>query len=99
MQLVLCTPFIARAGWVAETDNYIQRQQLMDQMASVVRRLAQDYHATLVPFDTLFRDLRDQHPTSNNSYWIWDGIHPTPAGHRKMADMWIETAGSCILPQ
>lgn len=99
VQLVLCTPFIARAGWVAETDNFDQRQQLMNDMASVVRRLAQDYHATLVPFDTLFRDLRDQHPTSNNSYWIWDGIHPTPAGHRKMAELWIETAGSCILPK
>jgi len=99
VQLVLCTPFIARAGWVAETDNFVQRQQLMEQMAAVVRHLAHDYHATLVPFDALFRQLYSTHPTSNPSYWIWDGIHPTPAGHRKMAELWIETAGRCIFPQ
>ncbi|WP_334155726.1 SGNH/GDSL hydrolase family protein [Phocaeicola coprocola] len=25
-----------------------------------------------------------------DTYWIWDGIHPTPAGHKRMADLWIE---------
>jgi phospholipase/lecithinase/hemolysin len=29
--------------------------------------------------------------TQNNpSYWIWDGIHPTPAGHQRMADLWLK---------
>lgn len=99
VQFVLCTPFIAKAGWVAETENFDERVKLMRQMADVVRKVANDYHATLVPFDTLFEDLRTNHPTSNNSYWIWDGIHPTPAGHRKMAELWIETAGRSILPE
>jgi phospholipase/lecithinase/hemolysin len=26
------------------------------------------------------------------SYWIWDGIHPTPAGHKRMADLWLKKA-------
>lgn len=99
VQLVLCTPFIARAGWVAETSNFADRATLMRQMADVVRKLADEFQATLVPFDTLFQDLRTNHPTSNNSYWIWDGIHPTPAGHRKMSDLWIEKAGCCIIPE
>lgn len=99
VQLVLCTPFIARAGWVAETPNFADRATLMRQMAEVVRHLADEFHATLVPFDTLFEQLRADHPTSNNSYWIWDGIHPTPAGHRKMSELWIEKAGRCILPE
>ncbi|MGO9114356.1 MAG: hypothetical protein ACLP9L_34505 [Thermoguttaceae bacterium] len=24
-------------------------------------------------------------------YWIWDGIHPTYAGHQLMADQWVRT--------
>jgi lysophospholipase L1-like esterase len=25
------------------------------------------------------------------NYWIWDGIHPTGAGHQLMADAWVRT--------
>ena len=37
--------------------------------------------------DTLFEKLIRRQPRP--SYWIWDGIHPTPAGHRKMAECWL----------
>ena len=37
--------------------------------------------------DTLFEKLIRRQPRP--SYWIWDGIHPTPAGHRKMAELWL----------
>lgn len=30
------------------------------------------------------------------AYWIWDGIHPTPAGHRRMADLWMQLAGKTV---
>lgn len=89
VELVLCTPFVAKAGWVGEADNYAEREQLVRQLAEAVKRIAHDCHATLVPFDELFDELRSKHPTSNNSYWIWDGIHPTPAGHRRMSELWI----------
>ena len=26
-------------------------------------------------------------------YWIWDGVHPTAASHRRMADLWLAEAG------
>ena len=98
VQLVLCTPFVAKAGWVGNASNYDERELLVKQLAEITRKIAQDYQATLVPFDQLFRELRTNHPTSNNSYWIWDGIHPTPAGHRMMSELWIETAGSLVAP-
>ena len=31
-----------------------------------------------------------KYPDVPTEYWIWDGIHPTPAGHRLMADVWID---------
>lgn len=29
-------------------------------------------------------------------YWIWDGVHPTFAGHQLMADEWIKTVNEFI---
>jgi lysophospholipase L1-like esterase len=26
-------------------------------------------------------------------FWLWDGIHPSPAGHAIMANLWREVAG------
>lgn len=97
VELVLCTPFVAKAGWVGEMANYYEREWLVKQLASIIRKIAKDYNATIVPFDEMFEQLRTEHPTSNNSYWIWDGIHPTPAGHRRMSELWIEKAHRCIV--
>ena len=38
-------------------------------------------------YEKMFDELTKQNP----SYWVWDGIHPTAAGHQKMADLWLST--------
>ena len=45
--------------------------------------------------DTLFEKLIRRQPRP--SYWIWDGIHPTPAGHRKMAECWLRHVRLCCV--
>lgn len=76
---VLCTPFVGKSrGQV--------RMAITDSLAQIVRKIAVDYKATLVPFDNLFADLQKNEPTPK--YWIWDGIHPTAAGHQRMAELW-----------
>lgn len=92
VRLLLGTPFVAKAGWVGEAANFAEREKLVQQLAKVVRAIAADYNAILLPFDELFMQLRKDFDNGDNSYWIWDGIHPTPAGHRRMADLWIKEA-------
>ena len=86
VQLVLCTPFVAREGALGRQPRYELRERMTRRMASIVRALCEEFDAVCVPFDTLFEKLVRTEPEP--SYWIWDGIHPTPAGHRRMADLW-----------
>lgn len=55
-------------------------------MATIVRDLCKEFDAVCIPYDELFEGLVRRQPRTG--YWIWDGIHPTPAGHRRMADLW-----------
>ena len=78
-ELVLCTPFVGKStGQV--------RMAITDSLAQIVRKIADDYKAVVVSFDQLFANLQKSEPTPK--YWIWDGIHPTAAGHQRMAELW-----------
>jgi len=82
VQFVLCEPFVLPCGvvteaWVAE----------MDQRRAIVRGLAKTVDAILVPFQGVLREALRQAPAE---YWAADGVHPTPAGHRLLADCWLQ---------
>jgi acyl-CoA thioesterase I len=82
-KLVLCEPFVLLFGAVTA--------EWLDEMAArrdVVRRLAEGYEATFVPFQSAFDEaLKSAGP----DYWTRDGVHPTVAGHCLMADTWLNT--------
>lgn len=78
-ELVLCTPFVGKS---CESE----RQVITDSLAQTVRHIARDYGAVIIPFDSLFNELQKNQPSAK--YWIWDGIHPTAAGHQRMAELW-----------
>lgn len=83
VQLVLCEPFVLHCGVV--TDGWITE---MDERRKVVRELAGEYDALFVPFQSVLDEaLSDAGP----DYWAADGVHPTPAGHRLLADAWLST--------
>lgn len=90
MRLVLCTPFTAEAGRLRGTQNFAERTKYLAACSEVVARLAEEFGAKLVRFDALFEEVATEHPSVAAEHWIWDGIHPTAAGHRLMADRWLE---------
>lgn len=88
-KFVLCTPFVAKSGWRGESENYEVRQTMIRSLIDSIHDICKDYHATLMPFDALIEETISSTPDIPTSYWIWDGIHPTPAMHYKMAEMWM----------
>lgn len=85
-RLILCEPFVLRCGvvkpkWVPE----------IKERARIVRSLAAEFDAVFVPFQPLFDSLLSKAPAE---YWLPDGVHPSPAGHYKMSELWLRTVGA-----
>jgi len=94
VRIVLATPFVAKVGRIGDADNFQERKALIAECAKTVRRMATDYHAVLLDYEKMFYTLTEHH----TSYWIWDGIHPTAAGHQRMADLWLKCCGAAPAP-
>lgn len=90
IKFVLCTPFVARSGKLAQSTNYAEREAMITALTHEVEKIAHDYGATVVPFNTLVGSTIASHSSVPATYWIWDGIHPTPAMHYLMAEKWLE---------
>jgi len=81
VQFVLCEPFVLQCGVV--TDEWVVE---IDERRAVVAKLAKEYGATLIPFQSMFdQAVKDAPPI----YWAGDGVHPTAAGHMLMAKTWL----------
>ncbi|MDX6279161.1 MAG: hypothetical protein QOH03_232 [Kribbellaceae bacterium] len=59
--------------------------------AAIVRDLADAFDATFVPNQAAFDAAVLRAPAE---HWIWDGIHPTYAGQRVLADAWVSAVNS-----
>lgn len=81
---VLCEPFVLPVGNVK--DNWDRYHADIAKRQAIVHKLAQEYDAVFVPFQEVFDKACQKAPAS---YWIWDGVHPTVAGHELMAQEWI----------
>jgi lysophospholipase L1-like esterase len=86
-KIIICEPFILPVGMVAEKKSRFESE--VEKRQVVIRRLAKNYNATLVELQKPFNDACKRAPAK---YWIWDGIHPMPAGHELIARQWIKKA-------
>jgi acyl-CoA thioesterase I len=87
-RLVLCEPFVLpvpedRRAWRVDLDPRIH----------VVRRLAVEYNAVLVPLDGIFAQAAARREPA---FWAGDGVHPSAAGHALMAQSWLRAVSVMI---
>ena len=84
-RVVLLEPFLLHVP----ADRFAWREDLNPKI-DVVRKLAIEFGAELLPLDGLFAQAATQAPPA---YWAGDGVHPTAAGHALMAETWLENCG------
>lgn len=86
-ELVLMEPFV-----LPHPPERLAWRDTLDKQISVVRTLALQYGARLVPLDGLFAQAACCHDFHELTE---DGVHPTAQGHRLIADAWLEAVRSC----
>jgi len=84
-KLIMIEPFVLphpadREAWREDLDPKI----------GVVRKLAREFDALLVPIDGLFAQASMK---AHSSYWARDGVHPSPAGHALITEAWMNAIG------
>ena len=87
-KFILLEPFVLPFGavqksWLSE----IKARQ------KVVRQIAKDYDTVFVPLQKPFNDALKFAP---QEYWLVDGVHPQPAGHRLIQKEWLKAAKDLI---
>ncbi|RCX22672.1 lysophospholipase L1-like esterase [Fontibacillus phaseoli] len=87
-KLVLCEPFTLKTG--ATQENWGHWTELMSKYQSKVRELADRFDAVFVPLQDAFDAVEK---TTDAAYWLWDGVHPTAAGHHLIAERWLDVVG------
>lgn len=80
--LVLIEPFLLPVN----QEQWDWRDDL-DPRIAVVRRLAGEFNATLVPVDGLLSAVAAR---DGAAVWAPDGVHPSLAGHALIAKAWID---------
>jgi len=89
VKLVLGEPFILSGK--ATRQKWDAWQDQLKKFQAVVEKLAVKHRAVVVHYQKVFDDAVKRAPAE---YWIWDGVHPTAAGHQLMADEWVRAVNA-----
>jgi lysophospholipase L1-like esterase len=81
VRIIVCEPFTTRTS-----DDF----KVLAEYRAVAKRLAGEMELTFVPFQSVFDAALQAAP---GEFWLWDGVHPTPAGHALMLQAWREVVG------
>lgn len=91
IKLILIAPFVLEGSATCNTDEIPDRLErfindVADKVAAV-KRIADKYNLPLIELQPVFDEACKK---ASPDYWTADGVHPTPAGHEIIKNLWIE---------
>lgn len=87
------TPVVMIVPFVADVDEDVRRiHEDLDPKVAIIRRLAAERGHALVDLEQVLAGALTSGMTPAD--FAEDGVHPTPAGHRLIADAWSESAAA-----
>lgn len=86
IKLVICQPFVLTETSAVD-ETWLEPFSAYQESAG---NIAREFGATWVPFQEAFDKALELAPAK---YWAHDGVHPSMAGARLMAETWLEAIG------
>lgn len=84
VRLVVCEPFVLSGFETASKIDSWKKEVAI--RSEILKTVTERHDALWVPLQKPFETAAAK---TGNEYWLWDGIHPTPAGHELIAQEWI----------
>ena len=84
-KMILMEPFVLKASATEGAWDLFRGET--EKRAEAVRQIARETDQIFLPLQAMFDEAAEKMPPS---YWLGDGVHPTPAGHQLIADAWIK---------
>ena len=92
IKIMIMEPFCLRASATENTEEYPDKwnefSTAVKERAAKAKKVAEKYD---LPFITLQDKFDEAAKLAENSYWLADGVHPTPAGHELIKREWLKT--------
>ena len=84
VRMILMEPFVLKASATEGAWDLFSGE--VKKRAEVVKTVAGEFGQIFLPLQDMFDEAEKVMPAS---YWLADGVHPSPAGHQLIADRWI----------
>ena len=84
VKIVLCEPFFLKGSC---TEASYEQFKDIYQYARVVKKLANEFSLPFVPLQDKFTEMGEKF---GDNYYLYDGVHPTLAGSRLIAEEWFK---------
>ncbi|MBO4228880.1 MAG: SGNH/GDSL hydrolase family protein [Clostridia bacterium] len=95
VKIMLLEPFCLRGSNTDNQEEHPDKWRIFSsevkKRAEVVKRVAESYGLPFIPLQALFEEAAAR---SENAVWLFDGVHPTPAGHELITREWLKTFDS-----
>lgn len=94
-KIMILEPFCLRASatdsTAEEPDKWNVFRTEVCKRAEKAKNVAQRFGVTFVALQEMFDKASETTAdTVGNSYWLWDGVHPTPKGHELIRREWMK---------
>ena len=91
IKLMILSPFVLEAGAALDTEaeptrwDYFRTE--VSKRSEAAKRIAGEYELSFVALQGTFDKACEKAPAS---YWLHDGVHPTPMGHWLIKNEWLK---------
>ena len=86
ISFMLIEPFALKTGAAAESWDFFETE--IKKRQEIVKKLSEEFGTELVLLQDKFNEAAN---SSAPEYWLGDGVHPTIAGHRLIAEEWLKS--------